>query len=426
MPPQAVARTARAALGLALGVVLSELLLRGAGAAWLARFERGPSADPDAELVVACVGDSNVYGLQVGERESYPARLQALLDPDGSGAAQVWNLGVPGHTTLHALLDLQDLVARSAPDVIVWTAGVNNAWAWVGGDDAVDPTREPWFERWRLARLVRIAAQRHGVLDAPGTDAPAEASRLERGDRLDRTARLASIRRDLERAHAVADGAGAAFVLATYVGNELAYRDANDAMVAYAREADCPLIDVRPAAARLIEELGTSAVLLPDQHPRAPGYELVARLVLGGLVERGLVEGDVDDDPTAGIRAIDSPSLEVAVHADAAAVQLELTRGTPGAAVRLVLFGAHRDEPDAPPVGGLGQDPLVALSRRAGLTATLDAQGTCRIPLPTGRLARTHGDPAGLGLWILVYFDERNAEGRYDAPAGPFRIVLPD
>lgn len=99
-------------------------------------------------LRVACLGDSSTYGWGLDHAESYPARLQALLDERlGAGRAEVLNFGVPGYTSFQGAKLLEREVLAYRPDVVTIAYGANDdasvartareryehAASWVGG-----------------------------------------------------------------------------------------------------------------------------------------------------------------------------------------------------------------------------------------------------------------------------------------------------
>ena len=90
---------------------------------------RGDDPAPGRQVVL-CLGDSTVFGWRVGQAESFPARLQALLDApaDRANAWTVVNAGVPGYTSFQVRQLAEKLVPRWKPRIIVVCAGNNDAW----------------------------------------------------------------------------------------------------------------------------------------------------------------------------------------------------------------------------------------------------------------------------------------------------------
>jgi lysophospholipase L1-like esterase len=91
------------------------------------RDDGDPSAD--SGLRVAVVGGASAYGLGVGEADSTPRRLEALLR-EGGADVRVVNAGVPGHSTAAALGRLYfQVLPRARPAVVVIAHDVEDALA---------------------------------------------------------------------------------------------------------------------------------------------------------------------------------------------------------------------------------------------------------------------------------------------------------
>ncbi|RMG07022.1 MAG: SGNH/GDSL hydrolase family protein [Planctomycetota bacterium] len=82
---------------------------------------RGPEPGADdarAPLRVLCLGDSNTFGLRVGDEETFPACLRRLLAAQGVRAA-VWNTGHCGYDTEQERVMLERFAPRLHPQVVV-------------------------------------------------------------------------------------------------------------------------------------------------------------------------------------------------------------------------------------------------------------------------------------------------------------------
>jgi lysophospholipase L1-like esterase len=77
-------------------------------------------------LRIACLGDSSTFGYNVEQDETYPRRLQALLDAEYPGKFEVLNFGVPGYTSLHGLETLKHRALAFHPDVVTFAFGTND------------------------------------------------------------------------------------------------------------------------------------------------------------------------------------------------------------------------------------------------------------------------------------------------------------
>lgn len=96
-------------------------------------FRSDPVA-PDGRRVL-CLGDSTTFGWRVGQTESFPSQLQALLQCSGgfsggpaAGPWQVINAGVPGYSSLQTRLQAERLIPAWQPEVVVVCVGNNEAW----------------------------------------------------------------------------------------------------------------------------------------------------------------------------------------------------------------------------------------------------------------------------------------------------------
>ena len=78
-----------------------------------------PASQPDTLRVLA-LGGSTTYGVALERHETYPARLQALLEERFPGrTVTVLNAGVPWHTSMHSLLRYVAKLSAWQPQVII-------------------------------------------------------------------------------------------------------------------------------------------------------------------------------------------------------------------------------------------------------------------------------------------------------------------
>jgi lysophospholipase L1-like esterase len=76
---------------------------------------------------ILAVGDSCTWGWLVGQKQSYPAVLQRLLDEGESEKRyDVINAGVPGHTSYQGLLHLRERGVALDPAVVIINYGFND------------------------------------------------------------------------------------------------------------------------------------------------------------------------------------------------------------------------------------------------------------------------------------------------------------
>lgn len=81
---------------------------------------------------VLCIGDSTTFGFGVDFADAWPNRLQELLDGEESGAFEVLNAGVPGHTSYQGRQRLEALLEKWHPQLTIITFGNNDGWRWDG------------------------------------------------------------------------------------------------------------------------------------------------------------------------------------------------------------------------------------------------------------------------------------------------------
>ena len=100
-------------------------------------LRNGPISPKGDAFRVLLIGDSCTFGLGVEDHQSFPARLQQLLDespPDGR-RVEIINAGVPGYTSYQGLQYLLDHGFALSPDCVMICFGTNDADAWNGRSD---------------------------------------------------------------------------------------------------------------------------------------------------------------------------------------------------------------------------------------------------------------------------------------------------
>jgi lysophospholipase L1-like esterase len=91
-------------------------------------------------LSVVAFGDSVTLGVHVQPGETYPARLQGLLDLRyGQGFAQVINAGIGGNTSGAGLARLERDVLALKPDFVLVNFGLNDSCKTAAGAYRVEP-----------------------------------------------------------------------------------------------------------------------------------------------------------------------------------------------------------------------------------------------------------------------------------------------
>lgn len=305
-PREITTRAALAVGGLAAGVLLLEIALQAAALA-----VRLTGADPlarpaDARPRVACVGDSNTYGLWVEREEAWPQALERRWNATpGARPIEVLNLGVPGTNSSALRATLPKLLAAARPAVVLVMVGANDFWT--------EPVPNPALELgggllarvransrvWRLVVMIEraVLGPPDGVTTAATGDHRTGGATVRIDDLTLTTrwkARPTGVRgwtRDLRPNLLAIVGeiraAGAEPVLVAYGADTTVYAGASAAIRDVARMTQTPLVDPAPIfAARC--PTPPCALLLPDGHPTARGYDLIAELVAGGLTAAGL------------------------------------------------------------------------------------------------------------------------------------------
>jgi lysophospholipase L1-like esterase len=330
--------SARAFAAVILGLVCAEVALQ--GIVWANRTLRTREvfSAPGAEggRVWVCVGDSCTFGIFEDAGDSYPAQLERLLNErDDGDPVRVVNLGLPALNTRQVKYVLEEAVRDYDPEFALVLTGVNNTWSWQP-DGQVDFLSPPWYEGLRLvrmARLIRFAFDEEDPrgeadLPFPGLDPETGDVQVNGRDRTGRRIAYAtqsfepkyegailqeSIVADLEAIAASLRGGACSPVFLTYASDEEWYGPANRAIREAARRTGTTLVDCERNLAESRATYPNEILFYPDSHPRALGYELVARAVLQGMTEAGLVQGDPFDTIAGDLATpsliTDAPSL---------------------------------------------------------------------------------------------------------------------
>jgi lysophospholipase L1-like esterase len=92
------------------------------------RDEEFSVTKPPSSFRIVCIGDSWTFGANVGQVQSYPQRLKALLDQELPLANfEILNLGVLGYSSYQGLELLRSRVMGLLPDLVVIGFGMNDA-----------------------------------------------------------------------------------------------------------------------------------------------------------------------------------------------------------------------------------------------------------------------------------------------------------
>jgi len=136
---------------------------------------RGPVVEIERTrdaLRIACLGDSQTFGLGVGDEESWPAVLGSTLRAGGGApAVEVLNFGVPGYESEQELAQLEARVIAFDPDLVLLGFFMNDSVigdtdraraqaAYSGLIRTLAPGDRPGFLPWlrQRSKLVGLAA----------------------------------------------------------------------------------------------------------------------------------------------------------------------------------------------------------------------------------------------------------------------------
>jgi lysophospholipase L1-like esterase len=119
---------------------------------------RGPELRDDGSNRVLAVGDSCTWGWRVGQKQSYPAVLQRLLDGAHlTRRYQVINAGVAGYTSYQGLVYLRSRGLALDPRIVIIGLGFNDRH--MMGDIEVELARAPYIVPFKrlLDPLVAVS-----------------------------------------------------------------------------------------------------------------------------------------------------------------------------------------------------------------------------------------------------------------------------
>lgn len=88
-----------------------------------------PVVKPPRTFRIACIGDSITYGFGIDAADSFPKRLEYLLNTYGAGPTQrfeVMNFGVPGYNLKEIAENLKVKVMKYNPDLVIYGYCLND------------------------------------------------------------------------------------------------------------------------------------------------------------------------------------------------------------------------------------------------------------------------------------------------------------
>lgn len=280
---------------------------------------RPPPPPAPGVLRVVCVGDSHTVGLEVGESETFPARLAADLARARGGPVVAVNLGLDGSGT-----DVEGRILREeglayAPDLVVLQVFRNDfrdtgrplvyREVWEGSvisyqtPEQRDALRREASARrgswWRTAARISYLARaarfvREGAV--PSNFIAASTWYEERKTWEPLPERAAAVAGEIEAMARAARDAGAAFAVVSFPAPWALGPGADPDRASYpvahvGRRLEGDGIAVLDLWRVVVEAAPDPAVFyhVTDSHPNARGYALMAEATARWLMERGLV-----------------------------------------------------------------------------------------------------------------------------------------
>lgn len=280
-----------------------------------------PYEKPDGTFRILMLGDSFVEGLQVGQDQTLPVQLEAVLSQQSSIPVEVINAGVSRYSTDNALLFLEGEGLHYEPDLVIYNFYPNDVleilendlFRLVDGQLIRQPTPVSFIDRlqlvlydysyvYRFARGLSVRfnhATSEAYIDTPwGEVHPVYRAELRSEE--DRAWDL--IAHILERMQSVATESGAQLVVVSLPedfqsedrlweqvaqSEEVLRRDAPNHMLARAVPEGVPYFDLLPGFRAKAQD---QALYYPlDHHFNPAGQALAADLIATFLTEEGLV-----------------------------------------------------------------------------------------------------------------------------------------
>ncbi len=125
---------------------------------------------PSGTFRIACVGDSICYGLNVARSETFPVRLEALLQARHAGDAwrfEVLNFGVTGYNLPQIAEMVRARVRPYHPDLVLYAYCLNDLQDYSFEQDCLEsllsPARAAFLRRTRMPHSRFVAALRYAL-----------------------------------------------------------------------------------------------------------------------------------------------------------------------------------------------------------------------------------------------------------------------
>lgn len=292
------------AFGVFLGLIVLEVALQLAALVVGAPARRLPSAWLTANRRVLCVGDSSTYGVYLSDRthQAYPAQLEALWNERvKSPPIEVVNIGYPGTNSSRLRREFRRYLDLFAPDLVIVMIGTNDFWTTpVDFDEsrgflarAATAIREHsrvyqlvymLRRAFSSSRLELVSTQkvkrggdatfRYGDEEIQAGWREAPLANANFGPALDDN--LRSFERDARET-------GTRLVFMTYPSRMSNYGQSGTHVRTVAREDGTRLVDLAAVFDPLCPKEPCPKWILPDHHPTADGYRLIAETLVAEL-----------------------------------------------------------------------------------------------------------------------------------------------
>ncbi len=222
---------------------------------------------------ILCLGDSRTYGFGVEDDETWPARLQAILDERAPGRYDVINAGVPGYSIFHGARYLETSGVALEPDMVLLCFGYNDA----------SPVPPPGFGDWDWENPRRRAGWRYllkrvfqGLDLATERAAGPRETRLTPGEFADSLLRIARFC----EARGIAAVPVAWPSLPELLGEHLDRPHLGGMIAAAGGLAGIPVISLEDTLEAHVRD-----IFLDDVHLDAAGYRVVAESIADALTQ---------------------------------------------------------------------------------------------------------------------------------------------
>jgi lysophospholipase L1-like esterase len=244
------------------------------------------------------VGDSSVYGHDVGMKNSFPALAASYSD----GRMRTLNLAVPGHSSLQSLAVLAAVLPRERPELVV----VCNLWSdsyfgtFVDRDTMEKINSVPFKVYYYTNRFLSNSAIWRALLRVSGKLKPVNVGwgqRAEAGMTGQRRVPINDYARNLEQLAKLAksNGAEVLFLMLPHredldsPGEIWPWHPYRQVMAETAARLGYPL--VRMAEATQKTGLSGTDLFLDELHPSYGGHQVIARVLVEKLGEWGWFDG---------------------------------------------------------------------------------------------------------------------------------------